>query len=179
MTSQHSDTSSVAGRNVVRVIRRVQCHFVIWHRCRVVVVIQRLHICLTTTAIDIVNDHSFTFNLHEQTFRTGHTSLITTAIEVTDSALLQIPSRTDSHICLIITAKQASYLVCVAAWIREGGIDAHLVLEALIGQQLTCIISIRIASICDTVHHLAGVIHADNCSLCYCSIVSTTIGINN
>ena len=83
MTCQHSYTSRIASRNVVWVIRRVQCNLVIRNWRLVVVVIQRFYVRLTTTTKDVINHHSCTFNLKQQTFWTCHTSLITTTIEVT------------------------------------------------------------------------------------------------
>ena len=62
-TSQHSDTCSVTCRNVVRVILGVKCYLRIRHRSIVIVVVQRLHVSFTTTAIDVVNLHSCTFYL--------------------------------------------------------------------------------------------------------------------
>ena len=124
-TSQHSDTCSVTCRNVVRVILRVKCYLRIRHRCGIVVVIERLHVSFTTTAIDVIDHHSCTFNLHKQTFRTGHTSLVTATIEVADPTLLQVPSGTDSHIRLVVSAKETSNLVFSTAWIRESGVDPH------------------------------------------------------
>ena len=92
---------------------------------------------------------------------------------------MQIPSGPNGHICLVITTKETSNLVGVAAGIREGGVDAHLLLEAFVGQQLASVISIRISGIYDTVYHCTGVIHTDNSFLSYCSIVTTSIGIDN
>ena len=134
MTSQYSDTCSITCRNVVRVILRVQCYIVIRNWRSIVVVVQRLHIGLATTAIDVIDHHSCTFNLHKQTFRTGHTSLVTTTIEVADLTLLQIPSRTNSHISLVVSTKETTYLVGITAGVREGGVDAHLIFKAGVGQ---------------------------------------------
>ena len=96
--------------------------------------IERTHICLTTTTEDIINHHSLAFNLHEQTFLTGHTAFVTTTIEITDRASLQVPSGTNSHISLVVTTKQTAYLIFITTWIREGSVDIHLVLKTIIGQ---------------------------------------------
>ena len=117
MTCQHSDTGCITRRNVVRVIRRIQCHLIVWNLTVVITIVKWFYVCLTTTAINVINHHSCTFNLHEQSFRTGHTALITTSIEVADLTLLQVPSRTDSHISLVVTAEETTYLVFVTAGI--------------------------------------------------------------
>ena len=179
MTRQYSDTSSVASGNVVRIICIVQFYFGVRHRIVIVVVIQRLHIRLTTTAKDVIDRHASTFYFQQQTFWTGHTSLITTTIEVADPTFLQIPSRTDGHVSLIVTTKQSTNLVGITAGVGEGSVNAHLFFEAVVGQQLASVISIRIGCIYDSIHHFTGVIHTDNSSLRYCSIVTATIGIDD
>ena len=183
MTCHHSDTSGIACRNVVRVILSRQLHLAVWHRCGIVVVVQWLHVSLTTTAIDAFNHHSFTFNLHEQTLRAGHTSLVTTTIEVTDFTLLQVPARTDSHISLVVTAKEASYLVGITARIREGGVDVHPVLKTVVVQHLAnstlerISISIRIVRINNTADHLARILQGNNGLPSNGRIIAATISI--
>ena len=177
MTCHHSDTSGIACRNVVRVILSRQLHLAVWHWRSIVVVVQRLHVSLTTTAIDVFNHHSFTFNLHEQTLRAGHTSLVTTTIEVTDFTLLQVPTGTDSHISLVVTAKEASYLVGITARIREGGVDAHPILKAVVVQYLATCASIRIVSINDTADHLARILQGNNGLTRDGRIIAATISI--
>ena len=92
------------------------------------------HIGHTATAIDVVNLErlarigfiEFGVNIQQQTYGTGHVSLVTTAIYVTDEAALQVPSRTDSHLCHIVTAKEATYLVIWTGGIGKAGVDTHL-----------------------------------------------------
>ena len=176
-TSQHSDTCSVTCRNVVRVILGVKCYLRIRHRCSIVVVIERLHVSFTTTAIDVIDHHSCTFNLHKQTFRTGHTSLVTATIEVADSSFLQIPSGTDSHIRLVVSAKETSYLVGITAWIRESGVDPHY-LEARFGKQFAFTLCSH-ASIFDTVDNLARVVEANDRFISDSGIITATICIDD
>ena len=178
MTSQHSDTSSIAGRNVIRVIRGIKCHLIIRNGGFVVVVIQRFHVCLSTTAKNVIDCHAHTFNLQQQTFWAGHTTLITTTIEVTNRTSLQIPSGTDSHISLVVATKEATNLEGITTWIREGGVDAHLVLKAIIGQQFTITFS-RDTGILNAINHLTWIVQADDGSFRHSGIVTTTIGINN
>ena len=178
MTSQHSDTCSITCRNFVRVILLVQCYIVIRNWRSIVVVIQRFHVCLSTTAKNVIDCHAHTFNLQQQTFWAGHTTLITTTIEVTNRTSLQIPSRTDSHICLVVTTKEATNLEGITTWIREGGVDAHLVLKAIIGQQFTITFS-RDTGILNAINHLTWIVQADDGSFRHSGIVTTTIGINN
>ncbi len=134
MARQHSDAGCIAGWNVVRIIFFWQLYLVIRHRVVVIIVIQWLHVRLATAAIDVIDHHSCTFNLHEQTLRTCHAALITAAIEVADLTSLQVPAGTDGHIRLVVTAKETAYLVGITAWIREGGIDTHQSFKAVIGQ---------------------------------------------
>ena len=141
--------------------------------------IERTHICLTTTTEDVINHHSLAFNLHKKTFLTGHTPLITTTIEVTNRTSLQIPTRTDSHICLVVATEKTSNLEFITTGVGEGCVDTHLVLKAVIGQEFTGIISIRIRRIFDAVDNLARVIQADNGSFRHCGIVTTTVCIND
>ena len=105
MTTQHSHTSCITTRNIVGVVGCIQFNFFIRHWVVVIIIIQRTYIGLTTTTIDILDGHSLAFNLHKQTFRTGHTSFVTTTIEVADDTLLQVPLRTDGHVGLIVATK--------------------------------------------------------------------------
>ena len=113
VTRQHSDTSSITAWDFGRIW--IQLDVIVGNG--VTVCIQRKHIRLATTAKNIFNRHSCSFYLCEQTFRTGHATLVTTTIEVTDRATLQIPSRTDSHIRLVVTTKESAYLVGVTTWV--------------------------------------------------------------
>ena len=187
ITCQHSDTSCIASGNFTRIIIGIQLDVSISDRSAIS--IKRTHIRLATTAIDVINLHSLAFDLQEQTLWSGHTSLIATTIEVADLTFLQIPSRTDGHISLVITAKQTSYLESITAGIRESGIDTHLVLKAIVSQQFTnrkvfievftFFVCIGIGSINDTTHYCTGVVQTDDGLFSYCRIVTTTISIDD
>ena len=86
----------------------------------------------TATAIDVVNLKRLDWigdcwvNIQQQTYGTGHISLVTAAIYVTDEAALQVPGRTDSHLRHIVSAKEATYLVVWTGGIGKAGVDTHL-----------------------------------------------------
>ena len=93
--------------------------------------------------------------------------------------MLQVPSRTYSHIRLVVAAEQASYLECIAAGVGEGDVDTHPVLEAVVVQQLAVAVGIRIACICDSVNHRTRVLQGDNGSVGNSGIIAAAIGIHN
>ena len=97
------------------------------------------------------------------------------------------------HLRQIVTAKETAHLELVAAGLREGGIDAHL-LEALCGQQvgvainrpisligrISRSISLRSCSIHQNmVHHLTGVVVVDNVLGLHRGIVTATVAIDD
>ena len=62
----------------------------------------------TATTIQILNNNiRGALNIQEQAFRTGHCTLITAAVEVTDNAVFQVPCRTNVHLGLVVTSKDA------------------------------------------------------------------------
>ena len=92
---------------------------------------RRHHVCHTAAAIEVVdNERGVSGNLKEQTFRTGHVTLVTTAVEVTYLTCQEVPCRTDMHLCLVVTTEEATNLVGTTAGLREAGVDTHL-LETL------------------------------------------------
>ena len=85
---------------------------------RIVTVYRWHHVSHTATTIDIVNHQRINIgyirvNLQQQTLWTGHLAAVTTTIEVTDLTALQVPRRTDMHLCLVVTTKQTAYLELV------------------------------------------------------------------
>ena len=69
----------------------------------------------TTTAIEVLdNDIGIIFDIQQQALRTGHRTLVTTAIEVADATAFQVPCRTDLHLCLVVSAKDAGEIEGIA-----------------------------------------------------------------
>ena len=176
LTSQHPDTGGIASRDLVGVVSGIQLD---GRTSDGHTVSHGTYVGLTATTIDIIDHHAGTFYLQEQTFRTGHAPLVTATIEVTNAPSLQVPSGSDLHLRLVVTSKQASYLVFSTTRIREGGVDIHLVLEAGVGQQLATRSCIGILRILDAIHHLTGVIQTDDGLFCDRSIITTTVCIND
>ena len=137
----------------------------------------RINIGHTASAIDIVHLHAFRFYSNVNAVWMSHCTLVTTTIKISNLAAFQVPGRTDGHLCLIVTAKHTANLVGIARWAREGGVDSHQ-FETVGGQQFALIFC-RDFGIFDTVDHFAGVVQANNGLVCYCSVVTTTIGIDN
>ena len=73
--------------------------FCFWRCCSWV------YICLTATAINILNHHVGTFDRKENTIGAGHSAFIASAVEVVDRTFGKMPNRTYGHIYLIITTK--------------------------------------------------------------------------
>ena len=72
----------------------------------------RHNICHTATAIEIVDDEAgVVFDFKEQALGTGHRTPVTTTIQVTHLTGKQVPRRTDRHLCLVITTKEAANLI--------------------------------------------------------------------
>ena len=131
---------------------------------------------LTATTIDIVSLQLRVFtNLEQQTIGTGHSTFVTTAIDVTDFTFLQVPCRTNSHIGLVVTTKETTYLILTTGRMREGGVDAHP-LNTFHSQQLHILCA---TNFFDTVDNMAVVVHIDNRLLVDGSIVTTTVCIND
>ena len=151
---------------------------------RIFAVHRWLHVCHTATAIQVINDKAgVVLDFKQQTRRRGHSTTVTTAIEVTHLTRQQVPRRTDVHLSLVVATKEAAYLIGTTAGLREGGVDTHL-LEAGVGEQVdgTCRAfgNLHTSSIGpDMVHHRTGVIDVDDCLFLYRSIVTTTVGIDN
>ena len=173
---QYTNAGCITTRDVVRIVTRIQLDILIRNRCSVAV--ECTHISLTATTIDIIHYHSFAIHLQQQAFRTRHSSLVTTTVEHTYLTSLQIPTGTDSHVSLVVTAKQTTNLEGFAIGVCEGGIDSHL-LEAIVGQQLAASASVWISCIYNTADHLTGVIQTDDGLVGHRGVVTTTVGIND
>ena len=115
---QYSYTGCITTRNIIGVVSGIQLDISIRHGAIVIIIIQRTYISLTAPTINIVNLHSCALYLQEQTFRTGHTPLVTTTIQVTYFTPQQIPSGTDGHIGHVIATKQTTYLEGITLRIR-------------------------------------------------------------
>ena len=133
----------------------------------------------TATAKDIVRLHAVGSDGQENTLGMGHCTLVTATIDVSHLTNLQVPLRTDGHGCLVVTTEQTTHLVGTTAGIREAGVDAHLVFEALIRQQFTTCTSIWIGGINNTIHHLAMVAHIDDGTVRNGHVITTTVCIND
>ena len=89
--------------------------------------IRRHDVCHTTTTIEVIDDKGgVRHDFKEQTIGRGHRALVTAAIEVTHLTGEQVPRRTDMHLRLVVTTKEAAHLIFTTAGEGEGGINAHL-----------------------------------------------------
>ena len=76
----------------------------------------RLHVSHTTTAIEVIDDEAgVVLDFKQQALGRGHGATVTTAVEVTHLTSEQVPRRTDGHLCLIVTTKEATNLVGTTA----------------------------------------------------------------
>ena len=81
----------------------------------------------TAAAIEIVdNDLGLFLDIQEQALRTGHRTLVTTAIEVTDDTILQIPYRADFHFSLVVAAKDTGEVESITGEVALEGRQLHL-----------------------------------------------------
>ena len=139
----------------------------------IAVLIQRSDVGHTAAAKQVVNNDLRVFiDSEEKALGTGHVSLVTAGVEVTDHTALEEPCGTDGHHGHVVTAEEASDLELIAARIRQTGVDAHANLETIIGQQL-------LAMVIDMVDHLTRVIHTDVRLVRHRSVVTATIGIDD
>ena len=151
---------------------------------RIFTIHRRFHVCHTATAIQVINDEAgVILNFKEQTLRRGHRAAVTTTIEVANLTRQQVPRRTDVHLSLIVATKEAAYLISTTTWLREAEVNAHL-LEALVGQQVngTCCTCCNFHTSGigpDMVHHRTWVVEVDECLFLYCSVVTTTVAIDD
>ena len=132
----------------------------------------RVDIRHTATTIDVIHLHvRRRYGQYDTSFSTyrviiGHAALVAATIEVTDLALLQMPSRADRHIDLVVTAKDTTKLIVAAtrlyARLYLHGINAHP-LQALRSHDIWQII------VCC---HFAGVIDTDQGGLIDGSLVT-------
>ena len=134
---------------------------------------RRYHIGHTASTIHVVDHKLRSVDAQEDTIRMGHIAPITTAVKVAHLTPHKLPCRTDSHRCLVVATKQATYLESITAGIRETRVDTHLLLEAVFGQQLTAV------CIFNAVDHLTGVVDTDDGLFRHGSIVTTTVGIDD
>ena len=73
-----------------------------------------VHIGHSASAKDVLNLQIIgvgRIDMQENTILIGHSSLITTAVKVTDDTLLQVPLRTDSHRGFVVAAKYTREIV--------------------------------------------------------------------
>ena len=137
-----------------------------------------MDVCLTTTAIDIVDKQICTIcriNLQQQTFLVSHRAFITTAIEVVYLTLLQMPSGTDGHLGLVVTTKDTRELESGSGSIVAKGCNTHTGKEFLVSQQVGCSSS----SGGYRRGNLTTIINIDVGSLFHSDIVSATIDISH
>jgi len=74
-----------------------------------------MYVCLSTATIDIVDhDIRFLWDLQQKSNRTGHRTCITSTVEIIDIALIQVPLRTDTHLCLVVTAEDTREMVGIS-----------------------------------------------------------------
>ena len=153
---------------------------IIRHGAIIVIIIQRLDVSSAATTIDIVNNHvGTTFHLQEQTFRSSHATLVAATIKHANLSLLQIPSGTDGHIGLVIATKQTTNLESIALRIRVRKINAHLMLETVVGQQLTACACVWIRGIRDAADHCTRVVQTYHRPVSHGSIVTTPVCIDD
>ena len=169
LTATNQGAGSIASRE--KIARQVvDCSYIVTS-C-----IKGSDIGLTATTIDIVSlQLRVCTNLEQQTIGTGHSTFVTTAIDVTDFTFLQVPCRTDSHIGLVVTTKETTYLILATGRMREGGVDAHP-LNTFHSQQLHILCA---TNFFDTVDNMATVVHIDHRVFVDGCIVTTTVCIND
>ena len=110
---------------------------------------------------------------------TGHTSLVTTAVEIPHHTAQQVPLRLNGHIYLVIATKEVSKLEGTAVWIGELVVNTHLY-ETIFSQQVSTIDIILFAVFhFDVVHHLTRIIQMNNDIFCHRSHVSATEDIDD
>ena len=138
-----------------------------------------VHISHTATAIDVVNLHVWRSQCQMNTRLAGHGTLVTAAINIPDLAAFQSPNRTDGHLGLVVATKQATNLVVTTARIREAGVDSHLNLETIVGQQFASIVGIRIIRILDGIDHFTRIVQTNDRRVGHASVVTTAVGIDD
>ena len=86
----------------------------------------RTDVCHTTTAIEVVNkDFGISHYLYQQALGTGHSTLVTSAVEVVHLTRLEVPRRTDVHLSLVIATKDAVELEVSETRIGMGKVESH------------------------------------------------------
>ena len=100
-------------------------------------VFRRNDIGHAAAAVDVVHHEGGAhWYLQQQTVGAGHLAPIAAAVEVADSAALQVPLRTDLHLSRVVAAKEAAYLELGTAGIGETQVNTHVVLDTVVGQQI-------------------------------------------
>ena len=99
-----------------------------------------MYVGLTTTAIDLFNFQLvldgfcstgccsrgyFRIDFQQQTYRTGHITLVTTAVKVIYLSGLKMPFRHDGHICLVVATEDTREVI-LAVLYKVFGVDTHL-----------------------------------------------------
>ena len=142
-TDTHSITAIDLTGNIVAAIHIIHITAADNHTCRIayreVITLEglrrlsidsihlRTDIGHTAAAIEIVDDNPGVFlDIQEQTLRTGHLTLVTTAVEVTDDAVLQVPYRADGHFSLVVAAKDTGEVEGITGEVALEGRQFHL-----------------------------------------------------
>ena len=140
----------------------------------VTIFVFRCDISHTASAIDIINDNTGSLrNLKQQSVGACHVTLVTATVNVSYFSTLQIPSRTNLHLCGIVSSKEATNLVCVTARISISGIEVHLIDHAIVLCYLINAINKYL------INHFAGIVNINNGFLGYCGIVAASESIDD
>ena len=140
IASSHQHTSrQLVGEMIDELVIRVSVSEVC-HR-HDIAVHRRPHVGHTATAIDILNlkfvldglflcirqsGRHFGVDLQQQTLGAGHITLVAAAVEISDSAALQVPCRHDVHLGKVVAAEETTNLVFITLYEGEQVVDAHL-----------------------------------------------------
>ena len=144
--------------------------------CRngVTIFVFRYDIRHTASAIDIINDNTGSLrNLKQQSVGACHVTLVTAAVHISYFSTLQIPSRTNLHLCGIVSSKEAANLVGITARIGISRIEVHLIDHAIVLCYLINAINKYL------INHFAGIVNINNGFLGYCGIVAATESIDD
>ena len=177
VTAEDSRSRCEACRDASGILILSQLDILIRHI--LAILIQRAHIGLSATTIDIVNSKCRGFrDDQQQTLRTGHTTFVTTAIEVSHLTTQQVPPGLNGHVDLVVTSEEITDLESTTVRIGELVVDAHLD-ETGFGQQVSTAFILFAVLHFNVVHHLTWIIQMDDSILGHRSHVATAKDVDN
>ena len=173
VTAEDSRTGCKTCRNTSRIL--LQLDLCVRHI--IACSIQWTYIGLSATAVDIVDRKCRILRyLQQQTLWAGHTTLVTTAIEVSHLTAQQVPPGLNGHVDFVVTTEEVSYLEGIAIRIGELVVNTHQ-LETIFGQQVYFFLFVVLHY--DVVHHLAWIVQMNDNILGHRSHVATTENIDD